>query len=346
MIDLDDAPAVRPQPYRRHRTHHVVEHDGPPTMPHDAFGEVDPWAEHDERVAGVDPRLVRIGALAAVAVLMIPVALAVRDDGGGDLRTTTATVASTLPVVPAAPVTIPITAAAVAPSTAVVVRASEDDVEVATAVQAVAAPESPACAGTYTVVFNDYWNRFAASSGATVAEWLAANGATPDTPLYVGDELCIPEGATAPAPAPVTTGAPEPTAPPQTTSATPPTAAPTSAPAPVVTTVPPTAPATTSPGPALSTAEVEALIREIWPDDLEERAVAIAKRESGLRPGVNNWCCYGVFAIYFEMGKSWLADLGVTSAAQLWDARTNVQAAYHLYTRSGWGPWSYTDPGS
>ena len=201
MIDLDDAPAVRPQPYRRHRTHHVVEHDGPPTMPHDAFGEVDPWAEHDERVAGVDPRLVRIGALAAVAVLMIPVALAVRDDGGGDLRTTTATVTSTLPVVPAAPVTIPITAAAVAPSTAVVVRESEDDVEVATAVQAVAAPESPACAGTYTVVFNDYWNRFPASSGATVAEWLAANGATPDTPLYVGDELCIPEGATAPAPA-------------------------------------------------------------------------------------------------------------------------------------------------
>ena len=35
-----------------------------------------------------------------------------------------------------------------------------------------------------------------------------------DTPLYVGDELCIPEGATAPAPAPTTT------APPATTAAT------------------------------------------------------------------------------------------------------------------------------
>ena len=87
------------------------------------------------------------------------------------------------------------------------------------------------------------------------------------------------------------------------------------------------------------------MIREIWPDDLEERALTIAKRESGLRPWVSNWCCYGVFAIYFEMGKSWLADLGVTSAEQLYDARTNITAAYHLYTLSGWRPWSQTDPG-
>ena len=62
-------------------------------------------------------------------------------------------------------------------------------------------------------------------------------------------------------------------------------------------------------------------------------------------PSVHNWCCYGVFAIYFEMGKSWLADLGVTSAQQLYDARTNITAAYHLYTLAGWQPWSQTDPG-
>ena len=53
-----------------------------------------------------------------------------------------------------------------------------------------------------------------------------------------------------------------------------------------------------------------------------------------------------MFAIYFEMGKSWLADLGVTSADQLYDARTNIPAAYHLYTLAGWEPWSQTDPGA
>ena len=94
-----------------------------------------------------------------------------------------------------------------------------------------------------------------ASSGATVEEWLAANGSSPDTPLYVGDELCIPEGATAPAPAPTTTAAPATTAPPETaaapqTTSAPPTPAPTPVVAPVVTTAPPTTPATSPPGPA------------------------------------------------------------------------------------------------
>ena len=179
--------------------------------------------------------------------------------------------------------------------------------------------KKPVCAGTYTVVPNDYWNRFPRSSGASVGEWLAANNATADTPLYVGDKLCIPAGAKAPAPppstttteAPTTTAAPPPTeAPvvmptpttaraPATTSAptTQPAPAPTKPPAPA-TTKPP-APATTKPpAPAkpanYTPAQIEALIREIWPDDIEERALTIAKRESGLRTGTSNWCCYGI----------------------------------------------------
>ena len=116
----------------------------------------------------------------------------------------------------------------------------------------------------------------------------------------------------APAPAPPLTEAPTTTSPPPPRHLAPP-ADPAPAPA------PPAPASPTTPG------GVEALIREIWPDDLEERALTIARRESGLRPDAyNGWCCYGVFQIYFNANRSFLARYGVTSADQLLDARTNV----------------------
>ena len=84
----------------------------------------------------------------------------------------------------------------------------------------------------------------------------------------------------------------------------------------------PTAPAAAPAPPAATTysaAEVETIIREVWPDDLEEQALAIAKRESKLIPTSHNYCCYGIFAIYYEAGKKFLNSIGVTSAAQLFD---------------------------
>lgn len=91
--------------------------------------------------------------------------------------------------------------------------------------------------------------------------------------------------------------------------------------------------------PAISGGDVEAVIRDVWPDDLEDRAVAIAWRESRHQPGVRNACCYGLFQIYFTVHRGWLADLGITSASQLFDARTNATAALALYERNGWAPW-------
>jgi hypothetical protein len=92
--------------------------------------------------------------------------------------------------------------------------------------------------------------------------------------------------------------------------------------------------------------DVEAIIRQIWPDELEDRALVIAQRESGLRPDAyNGWCCYGLFQIYFDANRSFLSSLGVTAAEQLFDARTNARVAYAMYQRSGWGPWASTDPG-
>ena len=88
-------------------------------------------------------------------------------------------------------------------------------------------------------------------------------------------------------------------------------------------------------------AQVEQIIRNVWPDDLEDQAVRIATRESNLVPTVRNWCCYGLFQIYFGANKSSLTSWGIVSPAQLYDPQTNAYAAYAIYLRAGgWGPWS------
>ncbi len=86
--------------------------------------------------------------------------------------------------------------------------------------------------------------------------------------------------------------------------------------------------------------EVEQIIRDVWPDDLEDQALAIAKRESNLAPRAVNSCCYGLFQIHYGYHKNWLPNVGVRSAKQLLDPRLNALAAYTLYQRNnGWGPW-------
>ena len=89
--------------------------------------------------------------------------------------------------------------------------------------------------------------------------------------------------------------------------------------------------------------EVAQIIREEWPDDLEERAIQIAQRESKLNPtaiGIPNNCCYGLFQLYYRWHKNWLPNIGVSSPQQLLDPRLNARAAYRLYQRNnGWGPW-------
>lgn len=88
--------------------------------------------------------------------------------------------------------------------------------------------------------------------------------------------------------------------------------------------------------------EVIQIIREVWPDDQEEKAIAIAWRESNWTPRVRNYCCYGLFQIYWSVHSSWLKPLGVGSAEMLYDPRINATAALALYQRSGnsWAPWN------
>ena len=83
------------------------------------------------------------------------------------------------------------------------------------------------------------------------------------------------------------------------------------------------------------------LVREIWPDALEEKALQIAWRESNYKAtAFNGSCCYGVFQINWSSHKSWLAGYGITTTNDLLDARKNITAAYAIYQRAGgWGPW-------
>ena len=377
-------PRAHARSFERTRAHHVV--TSRPIERHfedttDDWALVDHWLEPEPNRrptrAGIDPTLLRLGAAAAVGVLMIPVALALREEDGELRADEAAAVTTALPQ----PLAAPATTVATIPPTAAPVQAAIPAIAGGDSAAAIAAPvaglDEPSCAGIYTVIPNDFWNRFPKSSGVSVEEWLAANDATADTPLYVGDELCIPAGATAPAPpsastVPPTTAVPAMTVTPAPTpvaTQTPPPVAPVAVvaqspapPRPVVTTPPapiPSGAASTeslcgtlptsngnpsgTPGPAT----VEALIREIWPDDLEVRALCIAKREARLRADVNNWCCYGVFALYFDYVSADLrATFGVDEPSDLYDARTNIAIAYQVYLRGGWDPWSQTDPGA
>ena len=59
-------------------------------------------------------------------------------------------------------------------------------------------------------------------------------------------------------------------------------------------------------------------------------------------PTAKNFCCYGIFQMYWEVHDVWLVDIGITSASQLYDPATNARAALALYERAGgWGPWGF-----
>lgn len=218
----------------------------------------------------------------------------------------------------------------------------------------VAEQSSVSCRLRYEIAPGDYWIRLAEDSGVGLAELLRTNSATIETALYPGQTICFPRGARVPAP-PTTTVPPTTTAPTTVPIRRPvrPTAI-AARPTPSAPTSPANSPATTAParptGPAASSetpAEVEALIRSIWPAELADRAVEIARRESRLRPGVyNGHCCYGVFQIHWNAHRSWLVGRGVTSAQHLLDARTNIAMAYQIYLRAGgWGPWRLASDG-
>ena len=311
------------------------------------------WSRSDRRSVG--DRRPAIALAAAVGILVVvSAAWSVVSDGDGVDRV--AVIASDPVATTAKPAAGDATAAPGATETASAESVVATETITATAAGPTAGSTTDATAATcrlrYEVHPGDFWIRLADESGVALAELLSANSATVETPLHPGQTICFPRGARVPSPPPTV---------PATT--VPPTTGPAPAPArprptrPVAvaapsTTTAPARPATPSAPPAPtasneSPAEVEALIRSVWPADLADRAVEIARRESRLRPGAyNGHCCYGVFQIHWGAHRSWLDDHGVTRPEHLLDARTNITMAYRIYQRAGgWGPWRLASDG-
>ena len=163
--------------------------------------------------------------------------------------------------------------------------------------------DASTCEVTYKTVRNDSWSRIAQKKKVTLQELLKINGATTKTKIFVGDVLCLPKGAVK-------------TAETRTGLVLPP------------------------PAKVYSAKKSKQIIRDVFPDRLEERALAIAQRESRMNAAGYNWCCVGLFQINWWSHSKWLADMGVTAPEMLLDAQVNAEAALALYKRSsGWGPW-------
>ena len=206
------------------------------------------------------------------------------------------------------------------------------------------------CAVDYDVVDGDYWLRLSEGAGVPLSELLDANAASANTPLYPGGSICLPAGSSTPPPpsAPSTEATAASTSSGSSSSGgSSASSASSSSSSGSSSRSVATTPATTRPPPPPSTQPpppppevVEQVIRDVWPDELEDKALAIAWRESNYSTTAKNYCCYGLFQMYWSVHKSWLSGIGITSANQLYDAETNARAAYTLYQRAGgWGPW-------
>ena len=314
---------------------------------------------------GIDPRLLRIGALAAATVVLVPVVLAIADGGSGDdVRSSETTLGTIAPAPAQAPATtgVAVTAAATLdPSVEAAKDADDESPPPRRARRATPAPTSP----VRPAPAPRRGRRLLAALRRLVRRHprrVAGGQRRPTRHPDVRGRRALHPRRRAGARADTTTVAvgrpphrtrrrlrpqlrrPRPQPPPRSRNRR-------AAAAPAPTPQRASAGHHGAPAGIAGPAEVEALIRKIWPDDIEDRAIRIADNEANLRPDLNNWCCYGVFALYFDYVPGDLkAQYGVDEPSDLYDPRTNISIAYQVYLRGGWDPWSRPtpapDPGS
>lgn len=270
------------------------------------------WADADRNPRlsrPTHPLAKRLGVVAVAVALCIPVARALGDNSPAPVPSGAGAVAVLEPGREPEPTT---TVATLPPI--VEVPAAPQVIEAKVLVQ----PEvkAPQCGAKFTVQLGDSWSLLADYAGVATRELLQVNKANARTVIVPGDELCVPSGARMRRPAPVVTTQPARQA---------------SAPKPIVVVA----------AKRFTAAQSTKIIRDVFPDALEKRALEIVQRESHTNAAAYNFCCYGLFQIHFQAHKSWLASIGVTNPSQLLDAGTNARAALTLYKRSNsWAAWN------
>jgi len=280
----------------------------------------------------VDPLLRRAGLLALAIGLLVPVALSIRGGAASGVATGSATVAYgsapgvTDTAAPASADTIDYPMVGPLESTDLPTitppgdaNDTPDEAQSTPPARTERAQATVSCASRYDVRSGDSWSLIASRASVTLDRLLAANSATVSTVLLVGAQICLPPeakvSALTAAGSAGTTGSKTSVSAPATTWAPPPTN-------------------------TYSREQVIRIIREEWPDALEDTAIMIADRESHLNPSAQNWCCVGLFQIYWDVHDGWLAALGITNRSQMFDPRTSARAGYALYLRSNsFRPW-------
>ena len=275
------------------------------------------WADADRNPRG-NPRLSRpthplarrLGLVAVAVALCIPVARALGDNSPAPVPSGAGAAA----VLEPGREPEPTTTVATLPVAEVPQVAEVNVVEAKVVVQ----PEvkAPQCGAKFTVQLGDSWSLLADYAGVGTRELLQVNRSNARTVIVPGDDLCVPSGARMRRPAPVVTTQPARRA---------------SSPKPnVVVAVK-----------RFTAAQSTQIIRDVFPEALEKRALEIVQRESHTNAAAYNFCCYGLFQIHFQAHKSWLTTIGVTNPSQLLDAGTNARAAMTLYKRSNsWAAWN------
>ena len=268
------------------------------------------WADADRNPRlsrPTHPLARRLGLVAVAVALCIPVARALGDNSPAPVPSGAGAAAVLEPSrEPEPTTTLPV---------AEVPQVAEVNVVEA---KVVVQPEvkMPQCGAKFTVQLGDSWSLLADYAGVGTRELLQVNRANARTVIVPGDELCVPSGARMRRPAPVVTTQPARQA---------------SSPKPVVVVA----------AKRFTVAQSTQIIRDVFPDALEKRALEIVQRESHTNAAAYNFCCYGLFQIHFQAHKSWLATIGVTNPSQLLDAGINARAAVTLYKRSNsWAAWN------
>ncbi len=94
-------------------------------------------------------------------------------------------------------------------------------------------------------------------------------------------------------------------------------------------------------------ATVEAQIRAVFPDSIENKAIRVARCESGINPiavGLNTNGTKDIGVFQFNTGGTLQEYLpGSTTLIKIQNALTsteNIRAAYALYRARGWQPWT------